>query len=241
MRSGARLVGIMLIAGSLSSTPARSVAESSPERPALAERYLVNGDKTQVVTVTSLAREVYQVVGKGWDGVGLLSSTSYWGVFRQTWGSDSSKAPGTRGTHRGVLRPDGTLAIHGEYTFGLKGSFDVVWAPERAVSVLVPPTPESDRFPELGEYVAVDELPEAVTKVPPATPADLRGRVDGTVLIQALVGKDGRVKDTRVIKSIPMLDEAAVAAVRQWVFKPAMSSGKPVAVWVAVPISFSLR
>ena len=241
MRSTARVVATLLIAGSLSSLPGRSGAESAADRPALQERYLVNGDKSQVVLVTKLAREIYQVVGKGWDGVGLLSATGYWGVFRQTWGSDSSKAPGTRGTHRGVLRPDGTLAIHGEYTFGLKGSFDVVWAPERGVSVLVSPTPESDRLPELGEYVAVDELPEAVTKFPPEYPEGSHTSVEGTVLIQALVGKDGRVKDTRVIKSIPLLDEAAVAAVRKWVFKPAMSSGKPVAVWVAVPISFSLR
>jgi len=237
MRSGAHVVASLLIVG-LSSLPPRSAAESTPERPALAERYLVNGEKRQAVMVTRLARDVYQVAGKGWDGVGLMSGTNYWGVFRQAWGSDSSKAPGTHGTHRGVLRPNGTLAIHGEYTFGLKGSFDVVWAPERDVSVVVPPTPESDRLPELGEYVLVDELPEVVTKVKPEYPSD-RGSVDGTVIVQALVGRDGRVKDTRVTKSVPMLDEAAVAAVRQWVFKPAMSGGKPVAVWVAVPISFS--
>jgi protein TonB len=142
-----------------------------------------------------------------------------------------------------VLRPDGTLAIHGEYTFGLTGSFDVVWAPERGVSVLVSPSPESDRLPELGEYVQVDELPEALTKVKPEIPMTTgkESLVEGTVLVQALVGKDGRVKDTKVIKSVPFLDDAAVAAVRKWVFKPASSGGKPVAVWVAVPISFSLR
>ena len=59
--------------------------------------------------------------------------------------------------------------------------------------------------------------------------------------VQALVGKDGRVKDTRVVKSIPMLDTPAVMAVKQWVFKPALSNNKPVAVWVAVPVKFSLH
>jgi periplasmic protein TonB len=58
---------------------------------------------------------------------------------------------------------------------------------------------------------------------------------------RALVGKDGRVKDTRIIKSIAMLDAAAVAAVRQWVFKPALSHDQPVAVWVATPVKFSLH
>ena len=61
------------------------------------------------------------------------------------------------------------------------------------------------------------------------------------MLIQALVGEDGLVKDTHVIKSIPGLDESAEASVRQWVFKPARSKEKPVAVWVAVPVRFSLR
>jgi len=65
--------------------------------------------------------------------------------------------------------------------------------------------------------------------------------VDGTVMVQALVGKDGKVKDVRVVKSIPMLDQAAESAVRQWVFKPALSNNKPVAVWVGVPVKFSLH
>jgi protein TonB len=102
--------------------------------------------------------------------------------------------------------------------------------------------PEEDRLPTFGEYVYVEELPEAITKVPPAYPDLAReAGVDGTVQVQALVGKDGRVKDTRVVKSIPMLDAAAIAAVKQWVFKPALSNNKPVAVWVAVPVRFTLH
>jgi len=49
------------------------------------------------------------------------------------------------------------------------------------------------------------------------------------------------VVDTKVVKSIPMLDAAAVACVRQWIFKPALSKGQPVSVWVAVPVKFSLH
>jgi protein TonB len=102
--------------------------------------------------------------------------------------------------------------------------------------------PEEDALPRFGEYVYVEELPEAVTKVPPDYPDLAReAGVDGTVLVQALVGKDGQVKDTRVVKSIPMLDQAAVVAVKKWVFKPALSNNKPVAVWVAVPVRFTLH
>lgn len=102
--------------------------------------------------------------------------------------------------------------------------------------------PSGDDLPKFGDYVFVEELPEAVTRVPPSYPDLAReAGVDGTVLVQALVGKDGRVRDVRVVKSIPMLDDAARAAVRQWVFKPALSNNKPVAVWVAVPVKFSLH
>jgi TonB family protein len=90
-----------------------------------------------------------------------------------------------------------------------------------------------------GEYLYVEDLPEAIKKVAPDySLIDPDSVARGTVLIQALVGKDGRVGDTKVVKSVPGLDSAAVAAVRQWEFKPAMTHGKPVAVWVAVPIRF---
>jgi protein TonB len=102
--------------------------------------------------------------------------------------------------------------------------------------------PDEDALPKYGEYVYVEELPEAITKPSPEYPDLARSAgVDGTVLVQALVGKDGKVKDTKVVKSIPMLDEAAVKAVRMWVFKPALSNNKPVAVWVAVPVKFTLH
>jgi protein TonB len=92
--------------------------------------------------------------------------------------------------------------------------------------------PSDDDMPKFGDYVYVEELPEAVDRVPPAYPDMAReAGVDGTVMVQALVGKDGKVRDVRVVKSIPMLDDAAKAAVRQWVFEPALSDDKPVAVW----------
>ena len=65
--------------------------------------------------------------------------------------------------------------------------------------------------------------------------------MEGTVVVQALVGREGTVLDTKVVKSVPVLDQAAVEAVRGWTFKPAMAKGQPVQVWVAVPVKFSLH
>jgi protein TonB len=102
--------------------------------------------------------------------------------------------------------------------------------------------PPSDDEPAFGTYVYAEELPEVITKVNPVYPEMAReANVDGTVMIQALVGKDGKVHDVRVVKSIPLLDKAADDAVRQWIFKPALANNKPVAVWVGVPVRFSLH
>jgi len=116
-------------------------------------------------------------------------------------------------------------------------------APTRPFSPDEPATPpSSEDLPEFGEYVYIEDLPEALTKVPPEYPEAARNRgIQGTVVVQALIGKDGRVKETKVVRSVPELDEAAETAVRQWTFKPAKSYGKPVAVWVAVPVKFTLR
>lgn len=105
---------------------------------------------------------------------------------------------------------------------------------------LVPLVDEA--VPGVKDFVYYDEPPAVVTQVVPVYPDLAReAGVDGTVLLRVLVGKDGRVKDVHVDRSIALLDEAAVAAARRWVFTPALSNGHPVMVWVAVPVRFSLR
>jgi len=93
-----------------------------------------------------------------------------------------------------------------------------------------------------GEYVYVEEPPEVLARVAPIYPRDAReAGIDGTVQVMALVGTLGIVRDVRVTGSVPMLDQAAMDAVRQWRFKPARSRGKPVEVWITVPIKFSMH
>ena len=96
--------------------------------------------------------------------------------------------------------------------------------------------PTDEGLPEFGEYVQVDELPVTITKVPAEPPPSFSG--EGTVVVQALVGTDGRVRTTRIVKSIPVLDDAAATSVRQWVFQPAKRQGQPVASWVVCPVLF---
>jgi TonB family protein len=100
---------------------------------------------------------------------------------------------------------------------------------------------QDEQLPAFGTYVAVDTPPEAFMHVAPVYPElARRAGVSGLVLVQALVDRRGDVADARVIKSIPMLDQAAIDCVRKWHFKPAIYHGAPVAVWVAVPVKFDL-
>lgn len=68
-----------------------------------------------------------------------------------------------------------------------------------------------------------------------------QARVEGVVIIEATIGTDGRVEQARVLRSKPLLDEAALAAVRQWVFTPTLLNAVPVPVIMTVTVHFTLR
>jgi periplasmic protein TonB len=93
--------------------------------------------------------------------------------------------------------------------------------------------------PNEGEFVYYEDEPVPVQRVEPAYPEFAReAQIQGKVTLHVLVGKDGRVKNVKVIKGVTGLNEAAVEAIKKWVFKPALSNNKPVAVWVEVPMDF---
>ena len=72
-------------------------------------------------------------------------------------------------------------------------------------------------------------------------PIALSARVEGTVILEATVDVDGRVSEARILRSLPLLDQPAVDAVRQWVYTPARLDGVPVPVIITVTVSFTLR
>ena len=86
------------------------------------------------------------------------------------------------------------------------------------------------------EAMAADLVDQAVE-----TKQARKDGISGTVLLTALVGKDGSVEQTRVAWSVPYLDAPAVAAVKRWRFKPATADGKALRVWVTIPVRFTLH
>ncbi len=98
---------------------------------------------------------------------------------------------------------------------------------------------EADRFPSL----AADRSPVRTFYVEPIYPeAARRMGVEGWVEVEFTVGPDGRVSDARVVRSSGggRLDDAAIAAVRRWLFRPALRDGKPVPATCYVKVVFRL-
>ncbi len=90
----------------------------------------------------------------------------------------------------------------------------------------------------------VDEPPVLLSRVVPAYPEDARRRrIEGEVVLRVVVDSNGRVENSiKVIESIPMLDRAAIEAVRKWRFSPGRNrDGTAVRVLLEVPLRFTLR
>jgi protein TonB len=66
-------------------------------------------------------------------------------------------------------------------------------------------------------------------------------QVQGVVIIEAVIDEMGQVADARVLRSIPLLDAAALDAVRQWVYTPTLMNGEPKAVLMTVTVNFRLQ
>ncbi len=201
-----------------------------------------------------------------WHSVGFYQDSAYAGIVRMMGPDHRPASAPDQGSLHFRLQPNGHIRAELGWT-GSKARTVQVWIrseksvrdtsrvrpnmpgaermprPETGANpqIVVSPPAESGE-PRFGDYVYVEELPEAITKVPPAYPDEaLRAGVQGVVLVQALVRKDGTVGDVKVIQSIPLLDLAAIQAVRQWIFKPARAKGEPVSVWVAIPVKFTLH
>jgi periplasmic protein TonB len=83
--------------------------------------------------------------------------------------------------------------------------------------------------------------PAKVAHVSPVYPAIARAaQVEGTVILEAVISESGGVDAVRVLRSAPLLDAAAIEAVRQWRFTPTMLNGQPIPVVMTVTVTFTL-
>jgi TonB family protein len=110
------------------------------------------------------------------------------------------------------------------------------------VSTASGPTPRSAVNAEGAVRVGGDvKAPKKIKDVRPIYPPDAKdARVQGVVIAEVRIEPDGRVSDAQIVRSIPLLDEAALTAIRQWEFVPSQMGGAPVPVIMTVTVQFTL-
>jgi protein TonB len=116
---------------------------------------------------------------------------------------------------------------------GVSGLFD-----SGARPVLPAPPP-----PAVAHLVRLSHMSEGdlIRKVQPAYPALARSaRIQGTVLLQAVISKQGTIENVRVLNGHPLLVTAAIDAVRQWRYRPYVLNSEPVKVETQITVNFSL-
>ena len=114
-------------------------------------------------------------------------------------------------------------------------------APVQApVQTMAPPPPPPPPAPvRVGGEI---KEPKKVRNVNPVYPKIAQAaKVSGVVILEATISKEGEVRDVKVLRSIPMLDNAAIEAVRQWRYTPTLLNGVPVDIIMTVTVNFTLN
>ena len=142
-------------------------------------------------------------------------------------------APDGIGVENGVIFDQGTIATQriDDVIEGLGTAQHVVEARPVVAQPVAPARPGGAIRPPVRTSYVAPEYPEIARKA----------RVEGTVIIEAIIGIDGRVENARVLKSSPLLDSAALAAVRRWEYTPTLLNGDPTAVIMTVTVQFNLN
>jgi len=103
---------------------------------------------------------------------------------------------------------------------------------------------DPNEIPDPGTFIAFETGPEIIYAAAPEYPKIARvAGIEGRVILQLFVGKDGKPKKVLVLKSEVTEDcnMAAIKAGWSFKFKPAMQRDKPVGVWVSMPVVFRLK
>jgi protein TonB len=110
------------------------------------------------------------------------------------------------------------------------------------LNILPPPAPSARREAAAVRVGGDIRPPTKIKHVVPVYPALAQSvRKEGTVILEAVINERGEVSQVRVLRSIELLDGAAMDAVRQWRFTPTLLNGQPVPVVMTVTVSFQLK
>ena len=99
----------------------------------------------------------------------------------------------------------------------------------------IAPVPKRVRVP--AQVAEANLVYDVAPKYPPEAG---RARIEGTVVLLAVIGKDGSVEDVRVKSGVSALTQAAIDAVKQWRYRPYLLNGEPVELESQITINFTL-
>jgi len=103
----------------------------------------------------------------------------------------------------------------------------------------LPPPPSGNAPVRVGGNI---RQPEKLKDVRPVYPEEAQdARVQGVVILEIVIGTDGKVQDAKILRSIPLFDQAALDAVRQWEYSVTQLNGTPVPVIMMVTVNFTLQ
>ncbi len=104
-----------------------------------------------------------------------------------------------------------------------------------------PPPPQKPAQTLFRPGGAIKE-PKRISGLPPEYPAIARGAgVQGVVILEAIIDERGEVGRIKVLRSHPLLDQAAITAVQQWRYTPTLLNGVPVSVLMTITVNFTLQ
>jgi periplasmic protein TonB len=119
---------------------------------------------------------------------------------------------------------------------GLPGVIDGLTAPP-----VVTPTPRAARASQTPVRVSSIQTPKKIVHVAPRYPEVAQAvHVQGVVVLEAVIDARGSVQSVSVVQSIPLLDQSAIDAVRQWRFTPTILNGEAVPIILTVTVNFTL-
>jgi protein TonB len=123
------------------------------------------------------------------------------------------------------------------------GAVDGGWASSLRIGTIdrIPPPPPPPPPQAPIRLHSGMQAPRKIVHVSPVYPRIARSaRIEGVVILEAVIDAQGRVDRVGVLRSIPQLDQAAMEAVRQWTFTPTLLNGVPVPIVMTVTVNFEL-
>jgi len=128
------------------------------------------------------------------------------------------------------------LGVEGGVPGGVEGG-----VPGGVVGGVVGGLPEAPPPPQAVRVGGQIKEPKKLKNVNPVYPDIAKqARVQGVVILECTISPQGRVTDVKVLRGIPLLDAAAIEAVKQWVYSPTLLNGVPVPVIMTVTVNFRL-